>query len=64
MNGYSDGEKIDAILGWAEGNANFNTDWLLDVQGNLEKFGSLTARQGEAINNIIYKCEIDVELYV
>ena len=60
---FTSDEKIKAILNWATENPRFNTDWVLKVQGNLERFGSLTEKQEIGINNIVTKCKIDVEMY-
>ena len=55
-----DQDKIDLILGWAEGKEHFfDTAFVQELQGKLERYGKLTERQSEALDNIIDKFEIE-----
>jgi hypothetical protein len=60
MNLVTDQDKIELILAWAEGKDHFfDTAFVQELQGKLERYGKLTERQQEALDNIIEKFEID-----
>lgn len=54
-----DREKIDLILDWAAKNPEFETMFVEKMAEKLEKFGVLTERQSEALDNIIERWGIE-----
>jgi len=54
--------KIHSILQWATTQNNFDTSFIESVQENMIKYRNITARQQQAIDNIIDKCEIDINI--
>lgn len=63
MSNFTYDQKIAAILEWAEDNEEFDTDFIESVQQKAAKFGGLTKGQQDAIDSIIEKFRIDVDLY-
>ena len=54
-----DQEKIDLILDWAESHPEFDPEFVDTMQNALERFGSLTPAQSDALDNIITRFRID-----
>lgn len=64
--GYSEEDKINAVLRWseeAEEAEDFDASFVESLQTGLEKYGRLTERQEDALDNIIERWRIDVGDY-
>ncbi|KKL46736.1 hypothetical protein LCGC14_2342620, partial [marine sediment metagenome] len=56
--GLRDRAKIDAVLAWARGRADFKPDFVQSLSEGLEKYSTLRERQRAALDNIITKFHI------
>lgn len=55
----SDEEKIKLIMDWAADNDSFDSSFVEDMLNRIEKGGSLTEKQSQALDNIIDKWQIE-----
>jgi hypothetical protein len=66
VNGFDASDAIEAILNWAneEGNEDFDTFFVSDLQEKLDEYGELTANQEIALENICNRWNIDISEYI
>ncbi len=53
-------DKCEAIMEWAEGHLNFDTDFIEDMIKRMEDERELTEAQEAAIDNIIERWGIEI----
>jgi hypothetical protein len=48
-----DHDKVELILEWASHNSSFDPEFVISCQHRLERYGRLTERQNEALDDIM-----------
>lgn len=54
------GDRIQAVLDWAEGRPNFDTSFVESLSERYDRFGELTGNQEDALDRIIERFRINV----
>jgi len=64
-NDFTDSEKINAVLSWADDDStsHFKTEFVESLSEAHDKYGQLTDRQSESLDNIIKRFKIDLNQY-
>lgn len=51
-------KKINSVLKWAKSKSNFDTNFIQSLKSSFNKYGKLSEKQDNALNNIIEKFKI------